>query len=111
MIINIATPLTILLLTALTVMILMLGKETKKSIFCGILLIVFLGFLVMHAVQYMTMDANSQDLLKTLSSCLTVDFVLVFLSFLSYLWVDDMDARENNKKSIDNSLDWFWKKV
>ena len=39
------------------------------------------------------------------------DFVFVLITFFSYLWVDDIEARAIGKRSIDNSLDWFWKKV
>ena len=42
---------------------------------------------------------------------ITFDLVFVFLSFISYLWIDDIEARAKNKKSLDNSLDWLWKKV
>ena len=39
-------------------------------------------------------------------------FVLVILlSFVSYLWIDDIEAKEKKKKSIDDSLSWFWTKV
>ena len=39
------------------------------------------------------------------------DFVFIFLSFISYLWIDEIQAKVENIKSIDNSLDWFWKRV
>ena len=42
---------------------------------------------------------------------LGVDAIMIFLSYIAYLWVDDIETKEKNKKSIDNSLDWFWKKV
>ena len=40
-----------------------------------------------------------------------VDFVFILITFFSYLWVDDIEAKVKGTKSIDNSLDWFWKKV
>ena len=36
------------------------------------------------------------------------DLVFIFLSFISYLWIDDVEAKVKKKKVIDNSLDWFW---
>ena len=48
---------------------------------------------------------------ETLSRCIAIDFVFILISFFSYLWVDDIEAKAKNKKSIDNSLDWFWKNV
>ena len=42
---------------------------------------------------------------------MVLDFAFIFITFMSYLWVDELEAKKNNKKSIDNSLDWFWKQV
>ena len=50
-------------------------------------------------------------MITTLSRCIAIDFVFVLITFFSYLWVDDIEARATGKRSIDNSLDWFWKKV
>ena len=38
-------------------------------------------------------------------------FRIILITFFAYLWVDDLEAKANNKKSIDNSLDWFWREV
>ena len=42
---------------------------------------------------------------------MSIEAIMILLSYISYLWVDDIEAKEKNKKSIDNSLDWFWKKI
>ena len=44
-------------------------------------------------------------------SSITWDFSFILLSYISYLWVDEVEAKYKNKKSIDNSLSWFWNKV
>ena len=36
---------------------------------------------------------------------------MIFISYASYLWVDDVETKAKKKKSIDNSLEWFWKNV
>ena len=46
-----------------------------------------------------------------LTRSILVDFVFIFLSFISYLWIDDIQAKVEKKKSIDDSLSWFWAKV
>ena len=52
-------------------------------------------------------------ILFNIEHCFTITkiFIFVFLSFISYLWIDDIEAKERKVKSIDNSLEWFWKKV
>lgn len=107
---NVTEPLTLILVVLLSVFVIILGKETKKSLVPAIMLFVFLAILIMHAIQYMISSGNAENL-KILTRCLTLDFVFIFISFFAYLWIDDIDTKEHNKKSIDDSLDWFWNKV
>ena len=37
--------------------------------------------------------------------------IFILVTFFSYLWVDDIEAKTFGKKSVDNTLDWFWKKI
>ena len=55
--------------------------------------------------------ACNHSLYHAIARSIAVDFGFIFLSFVSYLWVDDLEAKSKGKKSIDNSLDWFWKKI
>lgn len=50
-------------------------------------------------------------MLPVLSRCIVIDFLFVLITFFSYLWVDDIESKFKGTKSIDNSLDWFWKKI
>ena len=109
--IDISTPLAIVAALALTVCVLFLSKEVKNSAFTAVLLGAFVALLVVHTIQLMTLSEAYLHLSSTLAKCLTVDFVFILLSYLSYLWVDDIETKFKNKKSIDNSLDWFWKKI
>ena len=63
----------------------------------------------MHTFQsfVLTDELNLAIVTKSLG----VDAIMIFLSYIAYLWVDDIETKEKNKKSIDNSLEWFWKKV
>ena len=97
---DISNPLTLILMLAATVLLVFLAQEVKKSYVAAIMLFVYLVILVMHVAQ-----------IATLSRCIAIDFVFVLITFFSYLWVDDIEAKTSGKKSIDNSLDWFWKKV
>lgn len=110
MIINISNPLTAVLLLAATVLLIFLGKESRKSRIPQILLVIYLAMLIMHVVQLMTISV-SDEIVNSLYKCIALDFVFTLITFLSYLWVDEIEAKSIGKKSIDNSLDWFWKKV
>ena len=112
MIFNNADPINIILILAATLLLVYLGKETKKSIIPQIVLFVHLLIIIMHAIQFVTMSGTAtQEVIKVLTSSLVVDFGLVMVSFLSYLWVDDIESKIKNTKVVSNSLDWFWKKV
>ena len=65
----------------------------------------------MHVAQISTLSEEYRYMLTTLSRCIAIDFVFVLITFFAYLWVDDIEAKAEGKKSIDNSLDWFWRKV
>ena len=111
-ILDVTQPLTLLLLVAAAVLLIFLGKEIKKTLPTAIGLVCFLGLVVIHSVQFMTIpELNYEEIRTTLLGCLGIDCVLIFISFFGYLWVDDISARFYKKKSIDNSLDWFWKEV
>ena len=107
--INFANPFTILVALVLYLLVLYLGRETKKGIIPAIMLGIFVIIVVGHSVEF-TM-ATAVELQTMLARCMAVDFVFILLSFFAYLWVDELEARAGKKKSIDNSLKWFWSKV
>ncbi|MGN1310845.1 MAG: hypothetical protein ACI4VP_03965 [Clostridia bacterium] len=106
---NTTQPLTVLLLLAATVLLIFLGKEIKKPIIPAIALTVFLLILLMHSVQLCM--PSYEEYYATIRYCIAFELVMVFITFFSYLWIDDVASKFYNKKSIDNSLDWFWKQV
>lgn len=109
--INFTNPLTLLVVTLIYVLILILSKETKKSFIAAIMLFAFVALLVVHTIMYITGDSLTPDVLSDITFTMVFDLIFVLLSFISYLWVDDIEAKVKKKKSIDNSLDWFWDKV
>ena len=108
-IVNLSEPLTIVGALMVTLLCIILGKEFKKSILPAIALFLFLTLLVIHTYQSTVLTDPVFKSIVTVSMC--VDACMIFLSYISYLWVDDIETREKNKKSIDNSLDWFWKNI
>ena len=110
-IINISDVISLFLLTIFTGLMVYLGRETKKSIIPGGMLVVYLILAVVYSVQLTINQGIDPEVTKTLSNCLVVDFVFIFISYFGYLWVDDIEAKAKNKKSVSNSLDWLFKKV
>ena len=108
-ILDLTNPLVLLGALMLYAFLMILGKEYKKSALPAISLLIFLTTLIIYGVQMFT--SNNPDTNRVLATCIGYNTVLVFLSFISYLWVDDIESKSKNKKSIDNSLDWFWNKV
>ena len=108
-IVNLSDPYAILIALSITVLAIILGKEFKKSFIPAICLFIFLALIIMHIFQLTVLIDEYYKAMVTKS--LGVDAIMIFLSYISYLWVDDIEAKEKNKKSIDNSLEWFWKKV
>ena len=108
-VINLTQPTGILIALLITVLFIVLGKEFKKSYLPVIGLSIFLILILMHTFQSLVLKDLYYKAIATKS--LAIDAVMIFLSYFAYLWVDDIEAKEKNKKSIDNSLDWFWKKI
>ena len=102
-------PLTVVLLLVATVLLIFLGKEIKKPIVPALALVFFLGLLIVHAVQLCL--ASYEEFYITIRYCIAYELIMVFITFFAYLWVDDIASKFYNKKSIDNSLDWFWKQI
>lgn len=108
---DISSPLTLVLMLAATVLLIFLAQEVKKSAVAGITLVAYLVILIFHVAQLTTISEEYRYLTEVLSRCIAIDFGFILISFFAYLWVDDIEAKANNKKSINNSLDWFWKKI
>ena len=108
--INLAEPFPILIALLLFVLVLWFAYESKKSVITGIMMFSFIAILVLHTVEFTMGNLSTYGASITIRSII-FDLIFVFLSFISYLWIDDIEAKLKKKKSIDNSLDWFWSKI
>jgi len=108
-ILNLTEPLVLLAAVLIYALFMILGKEFKNSKLTAIPLVLFLVTLAIYGVQLAI--SPSAEATKMIMQCFGYNVVLVFLSYISYLWVDDIEAKAKNKKSIDDSLNWFWEKV
>ena len=109
---NISEPSTLLLLTIATVLLIFLGKEVKKTYIPAFALFAYLILVSIHSIQLARLTEQFYETYyKMLINCIAIDCIMIFISFFAYLWVDDIASKFYKKKSIDNSLDWFWKKI
>lgn len=111
-VIDISEPITLLLITVATALLIFLGKELKKSYVPAITLSAYLLLAIMHSVQLANLTEELHEVYyMVLIRCISLDCIMIFVTFFAYLWVDDIASKFYKKKSIDNSLDWFWNKI
>ena len=108
-IINMSDSYTIFIAVVLFVLVLFLSKETKKSSIIGLMLGAFLFIVSIHSIEFFAI--KDAEIITNVVKSITVDLIFVFISFFSYLWIDDIESKDKKIKSVNNSLDWFWKKV
>lgn len=108
--IDVANPWILLLVLFLTLCFIYIGKEAKNAYVALVPLIAFLVLIVMHVIQYLLTNQYF-TIGPSIARCISIDFVMIFISYIAYLWIDDIETKAKNKKSIDDSLEWFWKKV
>ena len=111
LLLDLTNPLTLMLIVLATALLIFLAQEIKRSSVAMIPLISFLALLIAYIVQVSTLTEEFSFLASTIYKCIALDFLFILITFFSYLWVDDLEAKKNNIKSIDNSLDWFWKEI
>lgn len=110
-VINLTDPLIVILCLAAIISAIFLGHEIKRAVVPAIALMLCMALLVVHTVQLFAFNEFYADYQIILSTSMIYDFGFVLITYLAYLWIDDIEAKHRNKKSIDNSLDWFWSKI
>lgn len=101
----------VLAVTTITVLLIILGRKLELSVLPGIATIENLVFLVYHSLKLDSI-ADGNSLFTSMEyNYLLVGFALLLISFIAFLWVDDIVAKKKNKKSYDDSLSWFWDKI
>lgn len=103
---------TLSLITIATVLLIYLSQEIKISFVAAIPLFAFVLDLVIHTIQVLTLKEEFSYLYSTLTANMAIDFVFLLLTFLAYLWADDVEAKEFNKKTLNSKgIDWLFKQV
>lgn len=108
--INMTDPIMLLTCTLTFVLVLWFSHQSKKSVITCIMLFIFISVLVLHVVEFNIGNLTIEGKSIAVRSII-FDLVFVFLSFISYLWIDNIEAKFKKKKVIDDNLDWFWSKI
>lgn len=101
----------IILITFVTVGVIAISKKTEKPAFSGTMIVIFLGILLYHTYIINHLPAIFEDQISQTYLCLAMDFLWLLISFLGYLWIDDIRGIKLRKKNYDNSMAWFWSKL
>ncbi len=111
-ILDMTNPVTLVLLLAASVLLIYLGREIKRPVAPALALVFFLVLVVIHSVQLATISGANYELYRsTLIGSISIDLVMILITFFGYLWIDDIACKFYKKKNIDNCLEAFWKEV
>ena len=60
----------------------------------------------------LTLSQEYAYLYSKLCYNMALDFIFLLLTFLAYLWADEVEAKAFNKKTINSKgINWLWKQV
>lgn len=110
-IIDLTNAITIVLLLMATLLIIFLAKQSKKGSIVALPLAAFLILLAVHVTQLLMVSSETGAIRSTLMWSIIVDFAFIALTFVSYVWVDDIETKTMASKSTKRNLDWFWKEI
>lgn len=110
-IIDLTQPIIVILCLASIICAIYLGHEIKRAIVPAIALIICILLLLTHTLQLFVFGSYYTGYEQILSTSMIFDFGFILITYIAYLWTDNIEAKHRNKKSIDNSLDWFWSKI
>ena len=85
--------------------------EEKNSIISLTMLGAFIIIIVGHTIEYNMLAKELIQIQSQIAFSIAMDFIFIFLSFLGYLWIAELEAKKKKVKNIDNSLNWLWSKV
>lgn len=109
--INITSPYILISILLITILLIFLAQDLKRSCITLIPLVAFVILLITHVLQLITLSTEFMYLKQQISWNIALDFVFIFVTYFAYLWVDDIESKTTGKKSISNCLKWLWKKI
>lgn len=95
MFINMINPWSLLTALFVTIGFVYIGKYAKNSYVVLMPVIGYLLILVMHIIQYnINMYASS---IQIYAQCILIDCILLYTSYMSYLWINEVEAKSKNQ--------------
>ena len=107
---NTSNPIMIISIVLVISLIIFISRKAEIAWPLIIVMAVIVGYLIYHSVKLDNLEKSS-ELVTTVYHCLACDLIFMLISFLSYLWIDDIVAKKKKLKSYDDSLSWFWNKL
>lgn len=107
---NTSNPITMLVIVAVMALVITLSRKAEIVWPLILLMIGITGYLIYHSVQLDSLEKGS-ELISIVYHCIACDLIYMLITFISYLWVDDIVAKKKKLKSYDDSLSWFWNKL
>ena len=101
---NTSDPVIIIVYTLIISAIIYVSRKTEKA-FIPVLLMIYVLFLLIY---HSTASAVTDFAIRAKYISIAFDLIFLLLSFISFLWIDDINAKKKNLKNYDNSLSWFW---
>ena len=102
-----SNPIMLLMLLGLTVILIIVGRKTEIPQLPVIVITYSLGFLIYHTIGVNNAIGNTSNYYFSIA----VDLILLFLGFITYLWIDNIVAKNKALKSYGDPLWWFWDKL
>lgn len=99
------------IVTLIMVLVIVFARKIENTILPSFLILLNLALLVYHTYIVNYLPVGLEDAISRVYMYIATDFLWILISFLAYLWIDDISARKFNKKSYDNSISWFWDKL
>lgn len=107
---NTSNPIMILSIVLIISLVIFISRKTEMAWPLIIVMVGVVGYLIYHSITLDRLEKGS-ELISTIYHCLACDLIFMLISFLSYLWIDDIVAKKKKLKSYDDSLSWFWNKL
>ena len=102
-----SNPIILLILVVLTTILIALGRKLEMPQLPIISVVYSVGFLIYHTIVINSATHNISSYYLSIA----VDLVLLLLGFITYLWIDNIVAKNKKLKSYGEPLSWFWDKL
>lgn len=98
MFIDMLNPWSLFIALFVTIGFIYIGKGAKNSYLALMPVVAYLLILVIHIIQYMfNMPIQVENPSQTYSQCILIDGILLYSSYISYLWLNETEGKTKKK--------------